>query len=232
MSNIALILGAGPNIGLNVARVFSSNSYKTIVVSRTAKEDLTKSADLTIQADFSDPKSIKPIFDEVNQKIGVPNVVIYNAAAAKLGVEPFSIPLEDFISTVNVNTVSTYAAIQEAIAGFQTLPESALKTFIFTGNALNRVVFPSLIPFGAAKTAVAHMIEGASGLYAKEGFRFYWADERAPNGAPAGQGIDGKAHADFYYELASSKEAKTWDATFVKGKGYVDFKGKVGPKDA
>ncbi|KAM3086206.1 hypothetical protein ACMFMF_000160 [Clarireedia jacksonii] len=94
------------------------------------------------------------------------------AAAAKLGVEPFSIPLEDFISTVNVNTVSTYAAIQEAIAGFQTLPESALKTFIFTGNALNRVVFPSLIPFGAAKTAVAHMIEGASGLYAKEGFRY------------------------------------------------------------
>jgi hypothetical protein len=31
-----------------------------------------------------------------------------------------------------------------------------------------------------------------------------------------------------YYELASSKEVKTWEQTFVKGKGYVNFNGKVG----
>ncbi|PQE22534.1 short-chain dehydrogenase protein [Rutstroemia sp. NJR-2017a BVV2] len=246
MSKIVLILGAGPNIGLNLAQVFSSNSYKTIVVSRTPKEELTKSADLAIQADFSDPKSIKSIFDEVKQKIGVPNVVIYNgltptlhmtqlmppAAAASAGNDPFSLPLEKFISDTNVIVVSGYAAIQETIAGFRTLPESTLKTFIYTGNILNRTIYPSLVTFGAAKTAVAHMIEGASGVYAKEGFRFYWADERAPNGAAAGSGIDGKAHADFYHELASSEESKTWDATFVKGKGYVDFGGKAGPLDA
>ncbi|PQE31464.1 Short-chain dehydrogenase reductase SDR protein [Rutstroemia sp. NJR-2017a WRK4] len=236
MSKIVLILGAGPNIGLNLARVFSSNSYKTIVVSRTAKEELTKSADLAIQADFSDPKSIKSIFDEAKQKIGVPNVVIYNvsnlppAAAASDRDDPFSLPLGKFISDTNVILVSGFAAIQESIAGFRTLPENTLKTFIYTGNILNRTIYPTLITFGAAKTAVAHMIEGASGVYAKEGFRFYWADERAPNGAAAGRGIDGKAHADFYHELASSEETKTWDATFVKGKGYVDFGGKAGPR--
>jgi hypothetical protein len=68
--------------------------------------------------------------------------------------------------------VSGYAALQEAVAGFRTLPENTLKTFIYTGNILNRVIYPTLIPFGAVKTAVAHMIEGASGVYAKEGFRY------------------------------------------------------------
>ena len=82
MSKIVLILGAGPNIGLNVARVFSSKgSYKTAIVSRNPKEELTKATDLSLQADFTDPKSIKAVFDEVRQKLGVPSVVIYNGSS-------------------------------------------------------------------------------------------------------------------------------------------------------
>ncbi|TGO89997.1 hypothetical protein BPOR_0084g00250 [Botrytis porri] len=66
MSNIVLVPGGGPNTGLNIARVFSSKgSYKT-------------ATDLSIQADFTDRKSIKHIFDEVKQKFGVPIVVVYN----------------------------------------------------------------------------------------------------------------------------------------------------------
>ncbi|CCD45372.1 hypothetical protein BofuT4_uP120780.1 [Botrytis cinerea T4] len=79
MSQIVLILGGGPNVGLNIARVFSSKGlYKTVIVSRNPKEELIKAADLSLQADFTDPNSIKRIFDEVKQKFGVPNVVVYN----------------------------------------------------------------------------------------------------------------------------------------------------------
>lgn len=35
--------------------------------------------------------------------------------------------------------------------------------------------------------------------------------------------ISGENHAEFYYELASKKEQGPWDATFVGGKGYVNF---------
>lgn len=79
MSKIILILGAGPNIGLNIARVFSSKgSYKTVIVSRNPKEEVIKGSDLSLQADFTNPNSIKGIFDEVKEKFGVPNVVVYN----------------------------------------------------------------------------------------------------------------------------------------------------------
>ena len=35
--------------------------------------------------------------------------------------------------------------------------------------------------------------------------------------------IDGGAAAEYYVELAEQKAQGPWLATFVKGKGYVDF---------
>lgn len=55
---------------------------------------------------------------------------------------------------------------------------------------------------------------------------FYFADERAPEGAAVGRVVSGEAAAEFYYELAGHKEQGPWDATFVKGKGYVEFDGR------
>lgn len=52
---------------------------------------------------------------------------------------------------------------------------------------------------------------------------FYYADERQPDGANVGKRIDGDAHADFYYGLATGAVQAPWLATFVKGEGYVDF---------
>lgn len=53
--------------------------------------------------------------------------------------------------------------------------------------------------------------------------RFYYADERTPDGSIVGRAIDGSAHAEFYVQLAESETQGPWLATFVKGKGYVEF---------
>ncbi|KAM3157108.1 hypothetical protein ABEW05_002300 [Botrytis cinerea] len=270
MSQIVLILGGGPNVGLNIARVFSSKGlYKTVIVSRNPKEELIKAADLSLQADFTDPNSIKRIFDEVKQKFGVPNVVatirlseifkafklirmmdsykivkqseilntlkpiqwnlLMNRKAAALTVtpDPLSVPLEKFNEDLNVVITSAYAAAHEAVEGFKTLPEATNKTFIYTGNILNRQVVPPFLAFGIGKSGAAHLIQGASEAYKKDGYRFYWADERTTEGGHVGKAIDGEAHGEFYYELATSEDPLTWDATFVAGKGYVDFNGKL-----
>lgn len=58
------------------------------------------------------------------------------------------------------------------------------------------------------------------------GYRFYYADERKADGAPAYQAISGQAHADFYKQLAevdSQGRQVPWLATFVGGSGYVNF---------
>lgn len=57
-------------------------------------------------------------------------------------------------------------------------------------------------------------------------YRFFFADERKEDGTADGD-IDGEAHGEFYAELATRKTDIPWNATFVKGKGYVYFD----PKD-
>lgn len=54
-------------------------------------------------------------------------------------------------------------------------------------------------------------------------YRFYFADERRPDGEPVYSAINGPAHAEFYTQLAKTKTQGPWNATFVKEQGYVNF---------
>jgi NAD(P)-dependent dehydrogenase (short-subunit alcohol dehydrogenase family) len=70
-----------------------------------------------------------------------------------------------------VNTFSTLFAAKAAVEGFKQLPDSASRTFIFTGNKLNTLVWPHVMVFGMGKTATAKMIQDASVAYRPQGFR-------------------------------------------------------------
>jgi hypothetical protein len=39
-----------------------------------------------------------------------------------------------------------------------------------------------------------------------------------------GTAVDGAAHGEFYAKLATHEDNVPWHATFVKDKGYVNFK--------
>jgi hypothetical protein len=53
--------------------------------------------------------------------------------------------------------------------------------------------------------------------------RFYYPDERQPDGRLGGRGISGEAHAKIYKKLSEDKTQGPWLQTFVKGTGYVSF---------
>jgi NAD(P)-dependent dehydrogenase (short-subunit alcohol dehydrogenase family) len=224
---VILILGAGANIGAAVARKFSQEGFKIATAARSVHKDIADISSHTVKADFNDPTSIKGVFDEVNSKVGIPNVVVYNAATAK-GTSPndtLSVPLEDYTSAMNVNVNSAFAAAQQAVLGFEKLPSDVKKTFIFTGNITNISAIPALLSLGMPKAAAAHMIQAASLSYADKGYQFYYGDERKADGKAMYSAISGDSHANFYWDRAQRKEQGPWDATFVDGK-YVDFGGK------
>jgi hypothetical protein len=54
-------------------------------------------------------------------------------------------------------------------------------------------------------------------------FRFYYGDERKADGSAAFLELSGEHHAAFYAQLTERKAQGPWLATFVGGKGYVDF---------
>lgn len=77
-SPVILILGAGANIGKSVAHTFAKNGYKVALVGRKLAAHAGSTKELQIKADFTNPASIKTVFDEVTSKLGVPNVIVYN----------------------------------------------------------------------------------------------------------------------------------------------------------
>lgn len=79
---------------------------------------------------------------------------------------------EEIQDEFSINTFSPLFAAQEAVKGFKQLPQSASRTFIFTGNALNDLVIPAVLTFGMAKSATARMVTFASAAYEKQGFKY------------------------------------------------------------
>ncbi|KAJ5353772.1 hypothetical protein N7541_006336 [Penicillium brevicompactum] len=239
-SPVILILGAGPNIGINVARVFAAKGYKVALASRSLKDQESTADQLNIPSDLSNPDSVVDAFSKVKAALGTPSVVVYNAAALTRadGENPLSLPLSDFTRDLNVNTTSAFVAAQQAVLAFQELSPSASRTFIYTGNMLNTTVIPPLLDLGVGKSATAHIIQTAATSYSDRGFkyrnpqlpflplltvhRFYYADERKADGSITPQ-IDGEAHAELYAQLAEGKSQGPWQQTFVKGSGYKKF---------
>lgn len=77
-SPILLILGAGPNIGHPVARLFTSKGYRIALAGRSLKESDSTSTSLHITADFANPADIISVFEKVKASLGIPSVVLYN----------------------------------------------------------------------------------------------------------------------------------------------------------
>jgi NAD(P)-dependent dehydrogenase (short-subunit alcohol dehydrogenase family) len=178
-SPVALILGAGPRIGISVANKFASQGYKVAIVSRSGSGASTAPTEefLSLKADFTKPDSIPTLFKAVEREFHAPpSVVVYNAAARTVPpVEDklFSNPAENLASDFNVNVLSAYVAAQQAVRGWETLPKEAKKTFIYTGNMMNTMIVPvaAAVNLGIGKSASSYWIGLADMLYQGQGFR-------------------------------------------------------------
>lgn len=82
---------------------------------------------------------------------------------------------------------------------------------------------PKCLTFGIVRTGVAHMMWDCSVAYRDEGFKFYFTDERLADGQPSRELMDPAARAELHWVLSNQNQGP-WHYTFVKGKGYVDFR--------
>ncbi|WP_344171307.1 SDR family NAD(P)-dependent oxidoreductase [Kribbella lupini] len=74
----AVVIGAGPGIGLSVGRRFAREGLPVALIARNRPSpDL---ADLTVAADCTDETELRAALDKVVAEFGTPDVVVYNAA--------------------------------------------------------------------------------------------------------------------------------------------------------
>ncbi|TKA48857.1 hypothetical protein B0A54_00933 [Friedmanniomyces endolithicus] len=228
MAKVALILGAGSNIGDAIAAHFAANGYQISLAARSISTGISnKTGFLGIQGDLSDPHVVRSVFRTTIQHFGPPNVVVYNVAHRLLTPpdDPLSATLDDLEASRKAGLDSAFVAAQEALKGFRTFAAGTPTAFIYTGNTLNQIAIPGVLPFALAKTAAAMLMEYAANAYGKDGYKFYYVDQRQPDGQPANLGRDGPAHAEMYLQLAQEPRQSKWLVTFVKGEGRRDFEG-------
>jgi hypothetical protein len=85
--------------------------------------------------------------------------------------DPLSLSIADFNRDIATNTTSVLAAAHQAVIGFQDLPDTASRTFIYTGNCLNVSPIIPLLSLGMGKSATAHLIANASQAYRNQGYK-------------------------------------------------------------
>ncbi len=90
---VAAVLGAGPGLGAAVARRFARGGFAVALIARKeesvsgVREEIEGNggAALYASADATDPASVEVAFGQVRDKIGDPEVFVYNAGAFQMG---------------------------------------------------------------------------------------------------------------------------------------------------
>lgn len=186
-SRVALIVGAGSNIGASLVKGFLAAGYRVATVSRsnpaTTSSSNKNNEDCyhAIQADASDPSSIPRIFADLSsakKDWAFPSVIVWNAATLtppSTADNPLGISLEALDRDLGLMIKSPFLAAQTAVEVWkETSGEEKRKgTFIMTGNILPRKILPMprLVTSGIGKSGANFWVGLADVVLKDKGIR-------------------------------------------------------------
>jgi NAD(P)-dependent dehydrogenase (short-subunit alcohol dehydrogenase family) len=112
----ALIVGTGPGISASLARALSAAGLQVGLAARGV-EKLKSLADeigaKTFAADASDPKSVTRLFQQADDQLGEPDVVVFNASARARG-RIAEIDPEQVRQAIEISAFAGFLVVQQA----------------------------------------------------------------------------------------------------------------------
>src|SRR5258708_5777825 len=150
---IALIVGAGPGLSASLARLFSREGMRVVVAARNTGKLATLSAQTGAQVfacDAADPDQVARLFDEVEGRIGAPDVVVYNASGRLRGPLVQLIPAE-VEHALAVSAFGGFLVAQQAVR--RMLPKG-FGAILFTGASASVKGYAQSAAFAMGKFAL------------------------------------------------------------------------------
>jgi NAD(P)-dependent dehydrogenase (short-subunit alcohol dehydrogenase family) len=145
----ALIVGVGSGLSASLARLLSKSGYRVALAARSADKLAKLTAETGAEAfaaDASDRASVAKLFE----RIGTPDVVIYNASYRTRG--PFvDLDPTEVAKTLSIGAYGGFLVGQEAAK--RMLPRGA-GTIVFTGASASVKGYAQSAPFAMAKFAL------------------------------------------------------------------------------
>jgi short-subunit dehydrogenase len=153
-----LLVGAGPGLGMAVARRFATGGYRVTLVARSTDGLSNLAASLadtgaridTVAADASDPESLGGRMAELYQGQGAPGVIVYNAvmgAPDKL----LSSSVEHLQTAYAVDVISAIVVMQVAAP---VMRAAGSGTVLVTGGGFADHPIPALATISLGKAAL------------------------------------------------------------------------------
>jgi NAD(P)-dependent dehydrogenase (short-subunit alcohol dehydrogenase family) len=173
---VIVIVGAGPQLGLAIARTFGGRGYQVALVSRHPGKQNALVATLAgegieaaaFQADVLDRASIAKSFAEVKQRFGPIDVLEYSPADANVQrISTAELTHDNLQAAFDFNVHGPFAAVQAVLPDMQARRSG---TILFTTGAasvypeLGREIFEIFANFAltsAALRAYAYALHGA-----------------------------------------------------------------------
>ena len=171
---VALIFGAGVNIGATLVKEFAKGGYRVAAVSRNTTAADAAGADLSVSADLANPSIIPSVFTHVHKEFDTfPTVIVWNAATRTPSPDKtniFSVSTADVEKDLAVAVTSPWAALNEAVKNWK---DGERGVFIYTGNIMAKAVFPhpDFTTLGTSKRAASYVVEAADVAYKTKGWR-------------------------------------------------------------
>ncbi|CAB4947084.1 unannotated protein [freshwater metagenome] len=177
---ITVLVGAGPGMGMALARRFgrgqgpdsahsahSADSGGPVALLARKPEALAsyvaELAELGVDAraypaDVSDEMSLRAAFAEIRADLGDPDVVLYNASISPPGT-PGEVPISDVMSAMAVGAVGALVSLQEVLPAMRARDSG---TVLITGGGLALEPWPPATALGMSKAAVRNLVQAAA----------------------------------------------------------------------
>ena len=157
----ALIVGTGPGISASLARQLAAFGVKVGLVARDVSKLTALAQDThaqTFAADAADARAVAALFSEVDQRLGEPDIVVYNASARAHGpiaeIDPVAVE-----KAVAISALGGFFVTQQAAK--RMLPKGRGAIFL-TGASASVKGFPLSSAFAMGKFALRGMAQSAA----------------------------------------------------------------------
>ena len=162
----ALIVGAGSGLSGSLARLLLDEGFEVALAARTTEKLKEFSAKaLVLKGDASDPAQVAEIFSKSEAKLGVPDLVVYNAGYRTRGAFVELQP-EEVRKTIEISAFAGFLVAQAAAK--RMLPRGSGAIF-FTGASASVKGYAQSAPFAMGKFALRGLAQSLARELAPKG---------------------------------------------------------------
>ena len=174
---VAVVVGVGPGLGAALARRFAQR-YAVAIIARNAEYlkslagelGATGGQVLEVPADIGDRAQVEAAFTSIRERLGPPEVLLYNAGSGMWGTITDITP-EQYEDSWRVNA---YGAFVSAKAVVPDLIARGRGVILFTGATAGVKAGPKSVAFGPAKFALRGLTQSLARDLGPKGIHVAW----------------------------------------------------------